>query len=591
MAVASGTTPNLQVSSGLGRVALSLAGLVLCLASGLAPFPAQASLVINEFLPDPAGSDGGREFVELFNTGTVSVSLDQVALQFANGAVAADWVTRWRGVGLGTVPPGGRFLIVDRNWLGLIPGDAEAYLGLQNGPDAIRLVRDTTVLDLVGYGSLTDPELFEEQPVPVVTGLSLSRRPDGRDSGNNRADFVAAEPTPSGPNFLPFSLALTDQVFDPSHLSRPGDPLHVSLVLRNNGTEDLTAGPCRLVWPTGATGAWWDGAAPDGVLTLHFVLRPELRGMVPLTFELAVGDRPDTLRCAVGPVQVGAPALRLHEVMPAPGQGQGEWIELHWTGSGSLDLTGYALRDEEGDWARLPAVTVPAGELAVAAEDSAALMAWWSANRLAGAPVCGTTAFAPMVLALSRWPSLNNTPPSSRAHADRVYLADPDGVVLDTVAWGGEHQELPDRDLSLERIGPEAVNPGAANWMVCTAQAGSTPGCVNSVTPGPAGAVAGSGLRVVPPVLDRITGPTAVHLKFTLVGAETSWEVRLFNLWGDGVRDFGGDARGPGPRDLVWDGHTDSGWQVGPGAYLVWLETRSASGLVQRREKFRMVVR
>ena len=65
---------------------LSIHWLLLC--SGLAvapliPIPSPAELVINEFLPDPAGSDGGREFVELFNVGPVAVGLDEVVLQFA----------------------------------------------------------------------------------------------------------------------------------------------------------------------------------------------------------------------------------------------------------------------------------------------------------------------------------------------------------------------------------------------------------------------------------------------------------------------------------------------------------------------------
>jgi len=588
MGVAPGTNPLLTIAA---TNMIRPAGCLLVLVAVLAPVPVCAELVINEFLPDPAGSDGGREFVELLNTGNAPVSLEAVSLQFANGAVAAAWVTRWQGAGFGSLAPGGRFLIVDRNWTGSASGDAEVYLGLQNGPDAIRLVRGPVLLDLVGYGPLTDSELFEGQAVPTATGMSLARRPDGHDTQNNRADFVATAPTPGEPNFLPYSLLLTDQDLEPPQLTRPGALLRVTLVLRNNGTEDLPAGPCQLVWSTGATAAWWDGAGPDAQLTLVFVLRPEARGAVALTLEYPVPGRPEILRQEVGPVQVGAPALRLHEVMPVPDQDQGEWVELQWVGPGSLDLTGYKMRDEDGGWAALPPVVLAAGTLAVAAEDSAALTAWLSANRLAGGIDCGAEVFGPMVLTLSSWPLLNNTPPDSRLHADRIYLADPAGLVIDAVAWGGGQQELPERGLSLERMGPEPVNPGAANWTVCTALTGSTPGCPNSVGRGVTGGGPVGDLKVVPPVLDRVTGQTALHLVFALAGNEMTWEVRLFNLWGDGIRDFGGDARGPGPRDLVWDGRDDRGQEVGPGAYVAWLETRSETGLVVRRQKRRLVVR
>jgi hypothetical protein len=96
---------------------------------------------------------------------------------------------------------------------------------------------------------------------------------------------------------------------------------------------------------------------------------------------------------------------------------------------------------------------------------------------------------------------------------------------------------------------------------------------------------------VAPPLLNRGAGMTVVHLRFELRAPEMAWEVGLFNLWGDAVRDFGGDSRGPGPRDLVWDGRDDQGRSVGPGIYVAWLETKSETGLVHRRAKSRLVVR
>ncbi len=555
------------------------------------PVSVRAALVINEVLADPAGSDGGHEFVELINNGVVPVSLESVVLQFANGAVAAEWVTRWAGNANITLAAGDRFLLVDRNWQGAVVGDAEAYLGLQNGPDAIRLLRQGEVLDLVGYGPLTDSELFEAQPVPVVPGSSLARRPDGRDTQNNLDDFVAALPTPGAPNFRPYCLAVTNLVLDPPVVARPGEALRVSFTLRNDGTENLPAGPCRLVWPGGEVSSWWDGATPDQELTLVFNPRLGSRGVVPLTWRYIVVTTGDTLQYEIGQLQVGPAGLRLNELLAAPGQGQGEWIEMQWTGPGQMDLAGYRLRDEDGSWSALPAVPLYAGDFVVVAEDSVELGLWMLANSAAGGIRCGDSHTVMAHSLVGSWPALNNSPPENRRYADRVYLADPSGVIIDAVAWGGPTDASPDRGVSLERLAAEPINPGAANWTGSTAQAGATPGCLNSVT-----AVAGqptsqAGLIVVPPVLDRVAGPTVVHLRFILLRDEVSWEVRLFNLWGDQVRDFGGDARGPGPRDLIWDGTRDDGRVEPSGAYLAWLETRSDSGLIRRREKFRLVVR
>ena len=550
-----------------------------------------ADVVLNEFLADPAGSDGGREFVELLNNGTSAVDLEQVELQFANGAVGADWQVRWRGAGHGWLAAGEVFLIVDRNWLGPVPGDAEVYLGLQNGPDALRLVRESTVLDLVGYGALTDAELFEGQPVPTVAGKSLARRPDGHDTQNNRSDFVAALPTPGNTNFLPYSLTLVDHGLEPAFLARPGDLLQVRFTLLNDGTKPLPGARCQLAWPSGVAESWWDGAEPDDELTLSFAIHLAHRGTVALTWQYLLPDVGDTLRVPVAEVQVGSAALRLNEVLPAPDQGQGEWVELQWLGPASLDLAGYQLRDEEGHWVPLPSQVLFAGDYFVVAEDSVALAGWWQANQGAGGEGCDNPRAMPARRLLGSWPSLNNSPPASRLYADQLYLADPHGVVIDAVAWGGADAKLPDRGLSLERLAAEPVNPGAVNWAVSTALSGSSPGCANSVTRAANSSVVGGGLTVVPPVLEPVSGITVSHILFELLSDEYSWEVRIFNLWGDLVRDFGGDARGAGPRDLIWDGKGDYGGSEPPGAYVVWLETRTADGAVVRREKVRLVVR
>ncbi len=138
---------------------------------------ADAGLVINEFLPDPEGADSGQEFVEFMNNGSQAINLNGIEFQFANGSVGLPWMTRWQAQEDFFLNPGQLFLLVDRNWVGSALSDAEAWLGLQNGPDAIRVVRDEEVLDLVGYGSLSDDELQEISAVGLQPGLSLSRRP------------------------------------------------------------------------------------------------------------------------------------------------------------------------------------------------------------------------------------------------------------------------------------------------------------------------------------------------------------------------------------------------------------------------------
>ena len=324
-------------------------------------------------------------------------------------------------------------------------------------------------------------------------------------------------------------------------------------------------------------------------MSVSFVIRPGARGRQSLVFVLPVAGG-DTLRVPAATLQVGPAPLRLNEVLPAPAARQGEWVELVWDGPGTLDLGGHVLADADGAGGVLPPVDLAAGALVVVAADSVALAGWWRENTAAGLVDCPGAGGARRVVTASAWPSLNNTPPADRTFADRVMLLDPQGVVLDAVTWGGVGRLDPGSGLSLERLGAEPVNPGASAWAVATAVTGSTPGCVNSVAVGP-GPAAGEALSVRPPLLDRAAGASAVHLEFDLAGREQSREVRVFNLWGDVVRDFGGDAGGAGPRDLIWDGRDDAGRRVPAGAYVVWLETRAEAGDPVRRERCVVVVR
>src|SRR6185503_6192672 len=92
---------------------------------------ARGDLVLNEVLYDPDGADEGHEFVELWNPDSLAAPLDGVALETSDGARPGTWTTVWRAEAGETVGPGSPFLI----------GAGGLLASLQNGPDAIRLVR------------------------------------------------------------------------------------------------------------------------------------------------------------------------------------------------------------------------------------------------------------------------------------------------------------------------------------------------------------------------------------------------------------------------------------------------------------------
>jgi hypothetical protein len=286
-----------------------------------APRTIRAALLINEFLPDPEGSDSGREFVELLNTGPSPIDLAGICLDFGNGAVANSWQQRWCCESSRQLGVGQRYLLVDRNWTGETPGQVEVYLGLQNGPDAIRLRREEQILDLVGYGALTDSSMLEGVPVVMHPGLSLARRPDGQDTQNNARDFVSTAPTPGRPNFFPHALTLLEMSWNPPCLDRAGGAVTLDVRLGNSGTESIPPGPLDLVGLGPPVSSFLDLGPSDGTAWFQFQVRPEDEGCFPAVLRHLVATTGDTLLVSLGSYQVGPGPLVLNEVL-APSRGR-----------------------------------------------------------------------------------------------------------------------------------------------------------------------------------------------------------------------------------------------------------------------------
>ena len=155
--------------------------------------------MINELDYDQVGADT-VVFVELANTGTTAATLDGIALVLVNGGDGAEY---GRKTLTGTLAAGAQ-LVID--------------VDPQNGaPDGVALI-DTSkdaLLDALSYeGAITSAtigtkvfDLVEGTVLPVdiadsntVEG-SLSRIPDGNDTGNAAADWsFTTTPTPGGAN-------------------------------------------------------------------------------------------------------------------------------------------------------------------------------------------------------------------------------------------------------------------------------------------------------------------------------------------------------------------------------------------------------
>jgi len=529
--------------------------------------------VLNEVLYDPQGADTGGEFVELFNGGSQPVSVAGYRLEFANGANEPHWVVRWTGAPADSIPAGGFFLICDEGWSGESTADAVTRLALQNGPDAIRLVGPDGNVDLLGYGQLEYAQMYEGQPAAgVSSGHSLGRRPDGRDTDVNALDWTSLDvPTPGTTNFQIWQLTVAAG-FEPPALAVVGATVQVVVVVANTGLEPLPA-TLGTLWAAAEPFVAEVGPLAVGELdTVTITWRPVAEGRVPVRLVVPVSGSSGPLELALGSFRIGLDALYINEVMAAPVSGACEWIEVMAAGREPVQLDDYLLRDADGQWRRLPARLLEPDRPVVLVQDESVFLAWWSGRIAAGArPTCPVELSSLVQEPAGSWPTLNNSAPDSRSYADRVLIADPETTIIDYLQLGSDGRSLP-AGRSVERINRTPSGASAANWAVCTAAVGSTPGCVNSVA---AAGLIGADLALSPNPFfaadtpDRSSSP--LHVRFRVPAACLGWEVRVFDLWGHLVRDLGGDLLGPGPRDLIWDGRDDSGRPVPRGGYIVLL--------------------
>ena len=148
--------------------------------------------MITAFLYDADGTDSGKEWVELYNPTDIPLDLSDYSLQGGNGANPGEWWTAWQGTS-GEIQPHGHLLIGGTD---VVPSPDEiAALGLQNGPDAVRLLRGTDVVETIGWGDLDHPEFYDGTPFEGSEGPIRRLMVNGtyQQTRDNAQDFVADE--------------------------------------------------------------------------------------------------------------------------------------------------------------------------------------------------------------------------------------------------------------------------------------------------------------------------------------------------------------------------------------------------------------
>ena len=215
------------------HVSLRLALLATCVGTVLAIAGSAAPAVPNGPSPDlvisqiyggggNSGATYSHDYIEIFNRGAASVSLDGKSLQYTSAAGSGNLganATQLTELS-GSIPPG-RYLLVREATNNAAVGEplptpylddptpinmsgSAGKVALANGVTTLGCNtaetcaangNDTRIIDLIGYGGAT---YFEGAPAPGLTNTTADFRADGgcQDSDSNAADFTATTPSP-----------------------------------------------------------------------------------------------------------------------------------------------------------------------------------------------------------------------------------------------------------------------------------------------------------------------------------------------------------------------------------------------------------
>lgn len=529
-------------------------------------------VVLNEVHYDPAGADGGMEYVELAVVGAPAeggdgVSLAGWRLETGNGAAPdGDWKVAWVG-GAEDRAEGGLFVVGED---GVTPRpDAVAELDLQNGPDACRLVAPDGGMDVCGWGSPLPDGLYEGAPAPdVASGRSLARLPDGRDTGSNAADFADAAPTPGAFN-APARWLVVEGVAWPPADAPPAQAWEFRWSVRNRGREPwsgvVRAGCAVHPGEVLAEASREEALAPGDAAELAARASPPPGPHRPRSDPAA----PDSVAELAPAWLGGGEEVFVSEILAAPLPGDVEWVEL--LARSALDWSAFALTDAAGARAPLRGVAA-AGERVVFTPDTTVFRRQWGV--------------AARVVEVSPWPSVNQTA-AAGAVAERLAVVLGEREVAAGVVPGGGKA-----GIAWERIALALPGESVSSWGGSLDPSGGTPGRENSRR-GDRAAPRGDGALLIAPqpyrpgvdasvlvVVRGADGGAGIAAGGGVNGAPGRGACRI------GIRDSVGRAvavlspwAADGEWRAVWDGRAADGTAAPLGLYLVLAERDGARSL------------
>ncbi|MFQ5630057.1 MAG: lamin tail domain-containing protein [bacterium] len=525
-----------------------------------------AQVILTEVMFDPAGSESSDEFIEIYNSGPLPVELSGFSIgdQTKQEAIISP-------DSISVLQPGRYAVIFDLDYFkqsgfydALIPDSALVLAindktlgsgGLSNS-QAEKIVLLDAVQDTVAeyiYSPGNRPGHSDEK-IELSSG----------DMADNWGDSVFLHGTPGFKNSLSpfrFDLALEPEMVNwiPAKPKRT-DLIEVFVTAKNAGLEVTVLETVALFADLNSDSLFTENEMIDLVdfnlnltqeieKTVKFIWQPTQSGMTTLkVIATASTDLNQANNSAIFEIPVGylANDLIINEIMAAPADDHGEWIEVLNISTAGLNLYGWRIADAKS-------ISKPIDEDFHLTPGEAVLLAMDST----------ITQYQTKFVKINGWPTLNND-------EDTILLLDFNRTAIDSVDY--LFPATATSGTSLERINPHLFASGQGNWGLSVSPDGATPGEQNSIfterTP------VRSRLAAHPnpfsPDADGREDFTIISYELPLLQSQVN--LTIYDLRGRIVRRLLNNAPSGTNRQLVWDGRADDGRILKVGIYIIQLQ-------------------
>jgi hypothetical protein len=506
-------------------------------------------IVINEVMYDPAGADGGYEWIELYNASSQNVNLSGWIIQ--KGGSTLEGIFTFSDIELN---PNSYLLIGESN---VQNADITTDLGFQNGgsaTDGIRLISyDGNYTDTVLYDSPNSNSLPGDENDPgiyfapdVSSGHSLSRKHDGMDTNNCETDFFECTiSTPGEANFYPIDLAVQSaEIIDISGI------INLIFEVVNLSTEDL------------------DNYEATAEIMINSELfdsleLPEIHAGDTLNIQVELPEFSENYNIVSVQLNylydneiennivmvsflVNASPVIINEILFKPSENNCEWIELYNRSESGYVVDNFVIEDASGGEIRFFG-DIPGNDFIVVVEDEETFL-----NFYPNSP-------SEKIIEAVSWTTLNNT-------EEALSLYDNFEISLEEVEY-----ELSDWDenISLERVNFE-LQSYSTNWGPSVV--GATPGARNSIFVQVLPAESHLSIKPNPfsPYLEERT-----IISFKLPEVLSSVTLRIFDLKGRMVNKLLNQQLQASSGEFIWDGNDKSGKRLPVGVYIILMEATS----------------